>query len=52
MDPFVKTIINQSGLIVLGFLAAGIVIALIYGGAQYGKLQHALTLNMIPPPLA
>lgn len=50
MDPFFKTIVTQSGLIVLGFLAVGIVVALLYGASRYGKLQHAMTLNMIPPP--
>jgi hypothetical protein len=51
LDPFVKTIVTQSGLIVLGFLAVGAAIAMIYGVAQYGKLQYALTLDLIPPPL-
>jgi hypothetical protein len=51
MDPFVKTIVIRSGLIALGFLAVGAVVALLYAAAQYGKLQHAMTLSMIPPPL-
>jgi len=52
VDPFVKTIVIKSGLVVLGFLSVGVVVALFYGAAQYGKLQHAMALSMIPPPLA
>lgn len=51
MDLFVKTIITQSGLIVLGFFAAGIAVGLLHGASRYAKLQHAMTLNMIPSPL-
>lgn len=49
MDPFVSTIIKQAAL--LG-LAVGILVALAYGFTQYGKLQHAMTLNIVPPGIS
>jgi len=52
MDPFTKTIVIKLGLVVRGFLAVGVIVALLYGAAQYGKPQHALTLSTIPPPLS
>jgi hypothetical protein len=51
MDPFVTTIIKQSGAIALGFAAAGILAALIFGLYSYVQLQHALTLNPLAPSL-
>jgi hypothetical protein len=52
MDPFVTTIIKKSALIVGGFVLAGLAIALFYGLSQYIRLQHAMTLNMVPPQLS
>jgi hypothetical protein len=52
MDPFVTTIIKQSLLIFGGIAILGLFIAAGYGLRQYGKLQYALTLNMVPPPVA
>jgi hypothetical protein len=49
MDPFVSTIIKQAA--VLG-LAAGVLVALVYGLSQYSKLQYALTLTITPPQVA
>lgn len=49
MDPFLSTIIKQA--VVLG-VAAGAVIALIYGLVQYSKYQHALSLNLAPGQLS
>jgi hypothetical protein len=49
MDPFVATIIKQAA--VLG-LAAGVLVALVYGLSQYSKLQYALTLTITPPQVA
>jgi hypothetical protein len=51
MDPFAATIIKQSGAIALGFAAAGILAALLFGLYSYVQLQHALTLNLVPPSL-
>lgn len=51
MDPFVATIVKQSALIAGGFLAAGLLVAVIYGLSQYGELQYAMTLNMAPPQI-
>lgn len=51
MDPFITTILKQAGLIVLMFAAAGVLVAALYGLSQYAKLQHALTLNTLPPSL-
>jgi hypothetical protein len=51
VDPFVATIVKQSALVVAGFAAAGLLVALAYGLYQYSQLQHALTLNMAPVPL-
>lgn len=48
MDPFVLTIIKQAA---LAGVAIGAVVALVYGFVQYSKLQHALTLNMLPGQL-
>jgi hypothetical protein len=52
MDPFVATIIKKSALIAGGFLLAGVVVALVYGIAQYSNLQYAMTLNVVPPQLS
>jgi hypothetical protein len=51
MDPFVATIIKQAGAVALGFAAAGIVAALLFGLYRYAQFQHALTLNLVPPSL-
>lgn len=51
MDPFIATIVKQSGLIVVGFAAVGLLAAAVYGLYQYSQLQHALTLKMVPAPL-
>ena len=51
MDPFVTTIIKQSLLIFAGIAILGLFIAAGYGLRQYGKLQYAMALNMVPPPL-
>lgn len=51
MDPYVATIVKQAGAIALGIAAAGLVLALVYGLYKYAQLQHALTLNMVPPGL-
>lgn len=52
MDPFVATICKQATAIAGAFVLAGVIAALIYGFWQYGKLQHALSLNMLPPALS
>jgi hypothetical protein len=49
MDPFVSTLARQAAL--LG-LAAGIVVAVVFFAIQYPKLQHAMSLNMIPGQLS
>ena len=46
VDPFVSTIVKQG--LAWGALM-GLVVAGLYIYVQYGKLQHALTLNIIPP---
>ena len=51
MDPFVATIVKKSALVVAGFAATGLLIALAYGLYQYSQLQHSLTLKMVPSPL-
>jgi hypothetical protein len=51
MDPFVATIIKQSGVVVAGFLGVGLLVALAFGLYSYLQLQHALTLNSIPAAL-
>lgn len=51
MDPFVTTIVKKSALIAGGFLMAGIMVALIYGMAQYSNLQYTMTLKMVPGQL-
>ena len=51
MDPFVATILKQSGVILGAFMAAGLLVAFAYGLYQYSRLQHALTPNMVPPGL-
>jgi hypothetical protein len=51
MDPYVATILKGSALVLAGFAAVGVLAALIYGLSRYSQLQHALTLNVIPPPL-
>ena len=48
MDPYLSTIIKQAA---AWGLAAGAVIAFIYGYVQYSNYRHALTLNMIPGQL-
>jgi hypothetical protein len=52
IDPFIAAIVKQSLLIFGGIAILGLFIAAAYGLNQYGKLQHAMTLNMVPPPLA
>lgn len=49
MDPFVATIVKQAA--ALG-LAIGTLAAIVYGLVQYAKLQHALTLNVVPPGIS
>lgn len=49
MDPFVSTIVKQP--IALG-LAAGFVVGLGYFLVQCSKLQHAMSLNMLPGQLS
>jgi len=51
MDPFISTIVKQSAAILAGFAALGLLAAALYGLHQYGQLQRALTLNMVPTPL-
>lgn len=48
VDPFVTMILQRAAII---GLAAGALVALLYGLVQYGQLRHALTLNMTPPGL-
>lgn len=48
MDPYVRMIWQRAA--ILG-LAAGAIVALLYGLAQVAQLRHALTLNMAPPGL-
>lgn len=48
MDPYVRMIWQRAA--VLG-LAAGALVALLYGLIQCGQLRHALTLNMVPAGL-
>ena len=45
MDPFVRMIWQRAAII---GLAAGAVVALLYGAGQLAQLRHALTLNMAP----
>lgn len=49
MDPFVTTIVKESGVILLGFVAGGLLVAALVGVYKYAQLQHALTLNITPP---
>lgn len=51
MDPFISTIIKESLMIFAVIAVLGFLVALGYGALQYGKLQHAMTLNMVPSPL-
>lgn len=48
MDPYVRMIWQRAA--ILG-LAAGALVALLYGLSQLAELRHALTLNMAPPGL-
>ena len=52
MDPYVATIVKKSAFIAGGFVLAGIVVALLYGMAQYSNLQYAMTLNVMPGQLS
>jgi hypothetical protein len=52
MDPFVATIVKQSALIAGGFLATGLLVAVVYGLFRYAQLQHAMTLNIVPSQLS
>jgi hypothetical protein len=49
MDPYLSTILKQAA--VVG-IAVGAVVALAYGIVQYSKLQHAMTLSMLPGQLS
>jgi hypothetical protein len=51
MDPYVATIVKECAMIAGAFLAAGLLVALVYGLAQYSSLQYTKTLNMVPPQL-
>jgi hypothetical protein len=51
MDPYVATIVKECAAIAGAFLAAGLLVAFVYGLVQHSKLQHAMTLNMVPPQL-
>jgi hypothetical protein len=52
MDPFVKTILKQAGVIAAGSLVIGIIAAAVFAYYRYSQLQHSLTLNMTPAPLS
>ena len=52
MSPYVETIVKQSAVVLGGFAAAGLLVAIVYGLYQYTQLQHALTLNMVPQQLS
>ena len=49
IDPYISTLLKQAA--VFG-LAVGVVVALVYFAAQYPKLQHAMTLNIVPPGIS
>lgn len=51
MDPFTSTIIKQSAAIFGGVALIGLALAIAYGMYQLGKLQYAMQLNLLPPPL-
>jgi hypothetical protein len=51
MDPFVATIVKQAAVLAAGIAAAGLLAALIFGLCKYAQLQHAMTLNIVPPSL-
>jgi hypothetical protein len=48
MDPYLSTLLKQAA--VLG-IALGLVAAVLYAAVHYPKLQHAMSLNMIPGQL-
>jgi hypothetical protein len=52
IDPYFVTILKEAGLLLLGFTAAGLVVAMIYGLYRYADLKHAMTLAMVPPQIA
>lgn len=52
MKPYVATILKQGGMIVVGAVAVGLVMAGLFVWYQYTQLQHAMTLNMAPPELS
>jgi hypothetical protein len=45
MDPYVRMVWKRAAII---GLAAGALVALLYGLVQLAQLRHALTLNMAP----
>ena len=45
MDPYVRMVWQRAAII---GLAAGALVALLYGLVQLAQLRHALTLNMAP----
>lgn len=51
MDPYIVTILKEAGLLLLGFAAAGLAVAMAYGLYRYADLKHAMTLTMVPPQI-
>ena len=48
MDPFVATIVKQGVVVGLG---VGALAFMVFYMIKMMSLQHALTLNLVPPPL-
>jgi hypothetical protein len=48
MDPFVATIVKQGARLAIG---VGIFAFAVFFLIKMASLQHALTLNIVPPPL-
>lgn len=51
VDPFTSTIVNQAVVIFGGVALIGLALATAFGMYQPGKLQSAMELNLLPPPL-